>query len=336
MRKKFYPVLLILLLAITACTNEIGLLPDNEPTKLIINALLSADGNQNRIYLHRSGWMEATEVTDGTVRLYTNGRLVETITPRPTEGEEEGEVYYQVHSTFQTGDKVRIEASAGNGTYQAEAETIIEAPIQILKVDTANVRIYSDFGGYSNKLRFKIELQTPQGGEKRYYRLFAECVHTALCTNTETQQDTIAIFNNGTFYGSKDVALTDGQPTQDTSDSGVEIFPPFINYFGVFNNAYFKDNRYTMTIYMSYPWTYLPGPYSIKNESSAFHLHFFSISEQEYHYLRALGLYAEADTSSPLENAVILPSNIKNGIGFFAIENRISQTIEMKWATTEK
>lgn len=330
MKKKCYPMLLSVLLMITACTNEIGLLPNNEPTKLIINALLSADGSQNRIYLHLSGWMEATEVTDGTVRLYTNGRLVETITPRPTEGEEEGKVYYQVGSTFQTGDRVRIEASVANGIYQAEAETTVEAPIQVIKIDTADVRVYSDYGGYSNKLRFKIELQTPKGSEKKFYRLLAECVHTALCTNTETQQDTIIIFKNRNFDGTKDVALTDGQPTHDTSDSGVEIFPPLINYFGIFSNAFFKDNRYTMTIYMDYPWTYVTEPYIVNSESSAFQLHFFSISEQEYQYLRALGLYADVDVSSPLENAVILPSNIKNGIGFFAVENRMSQIVEMK------
>lgn len=327
MKQKFTYILLCLLLAVTACTNEIGLMPDNEPSKLIVNALLSADGARNRIYLHRSGWAEATEVTDGIIRLYINGTMAETITARPATEEETGKAFYEVKSRFHTGDQVKLEAENGNKTLYAEAETTVEAPLEV-KLDTVGIEINTSWGGVSRMLQIKMDLKAPQ--RDRCYRLDITRTYIAQVTNTETQTDSVYRIDYKDFNGSNDVALTDGQPNNNNSDGGIELFPPWTNYFSIFNDAFFKQGYYTMTITAGYPSVgYLPD-YTIKNETSFIDVQLVSISAQEYQYLKAICLHADADSGSPIENPVIIPNHIKYGIGIFAIENSINHHISIK------
>ena len=41
---------------------------------------MQTENNDNRIYLHYTGWTATTPVTDGIIHLYINGKLSETIT----------------------------------------------------------------------------------------------------------------------------------------------------------------------------------------------------------------------------------------------------------------
>ena len=109
---KKYFLFLCVFVILSACTNTIGYLPDDEPKKLIVNAMMQTENNDNRIYLHYTGWTATTPVTDGIIHLYINGKLSETITAEDD--------YYPVKSIFRTGDKVKIEASSENGKYKAQ------------------------------------------------------------------------------------------------------------------------------------------------------------------------------------------------------------------------
>lgn len=97
---KKYLLFLCVFVILGACTNTIGYLPDDEPKKLIVNAMMQTENNDNRIYLHYTGWTATTPVTDGIIHL----KLSETITAEDD--------YYPVKSIFRTGDKVKIEASS--------------------------------------------------------------------------------------------------------------------------------------------------------------------------------------------------------------------------------
>lgn len=77
---KKYLLFLCVFVILGACTNTIGYLPDDEPKKLIVNAMMQTENNDNRIYLHYTGWTATTPVTDGIIHLYINGKLSETIT----------------------------------------------------------------------------------------------------------------------------------------------------------------------------------------------------------------------------------------------------------------
>lgn len=167
---KKYLLFLCVFVILGACTNTIGYLPDDEPKKLIVNAMMQTENNDNRIYLHYTGWTATTPVTDGIIHLYINGKLSETITAEDD--------YYPVKSIFRTGDKVKIEASSENGKYKAKAETRISAPLQIINVDTTyiSLRDYNSWVGgkpvYDNYLRLNIQLKQPDiEAENTYYRL---------------------------------------------------------------------------------------------------------------------------------------------------------------------
>ena len=49
---KKYFLFLCVFVILSACTNTIGYLPDDEPKKLIVNAMMQTENNDNRIYLH--------------------------------------------------------------------------------------------------------------------------------------------------------------------------------------------------------------------------------------------------------------------------------------------
>ena len=49
---KKYLLFLCVFVILGACTNTIGYLPDDEPKKLIVNAMMQTENNDNRIYLH--------------------------------------------------------------------------------------------------------------------------------------------------------------------------------------------------------------------------------------------------------------------------------------------
>ena len=70
---KKYLLFLCVFVILGACTNTIGYLPDDEPKKLIVNAMMQTENNDNRIYLHYTGWTATTPVTDGIIHLYING-----------------------------------------------------------------------------------------------------------------------------------------------------------------------------------------------------------------------------------------------------------------------
>ena len=80
---KKYFLFLCVFVILSACTNTIGYLPDDEPKKLIVNAMMQTENNDNRIYLalHRNGQLPL-HVTDGIIHLYINGKLSETITAK--------------------------------------------------------------------------------------------------------------------------------------------------------------------------------------------------------------------------------------------------------------
>ena len=138
---KKYFLFLCVFVILGACTNTIGYLPDDEPKKLIVNAMMQTENNDNRIYLHYTGWTATTPVTDGN-----HTPVYQWKTVRNNHCEDD---YYPVKSIFRTGDKVKIEASSENGKYKAKAETRISAPLQIINVDTTyiSLRDYNSWVG---------------------------------------------------------------------------------------------------------------------------------------------------------------------------------------------
>lgn len=329
-------LLLLCIHLLTACTNEIGPIPNNEPRKLIISALLNAGKTENAIYLNLSDYSSPQIVKNGIIRLYINGELSETIDectwhPENEEYENYKDYYYSVHSHFKTGDHVRIEAETRDGKFNAEAETTVYEPLRIIKMDTLRITINSSFGS-EEYTRLKIKLEAPECDQTLYYRIQLKQDYVYHVFNRETQKDSLI---TDTFWGLRyyyDTALMDGKPGDSANhDSDMEFIPVYENYYQVFSDAYFTNHQYTMTAdaYIYFPY-WDQQNYEIRKTTCHATLQVYAISPNEYRYLRAASAYNDNNSSSPLESPVIFPNNIKGGIGIFAIENPTEYRFEMK------
>lgn len=322
---KKYTLLFCLFVFITACTNTIGYLPNDEPTKLIVNALMEAGSNDNRIYLHYTGWASTTPVTDGVIHIYINGELKETVT---SEGD-----YYPVKSNFNVGDVVKIEALTDNGTYRAEAETCIYPPLQILQIDTSYVKLrdYDAFINnqpvFDNYLRLKIKLKLPESKPQgSHFRL--EVFQVYYIQNKyydESQIDTLSIDTTLNYNYIYDTALTDGRPGQ-AMDEGFELIQKWENYFGIFKNSYFQNGEYTMTVDLKEDINHFY--YETNKTERYITVRLYSISESEFNYLHTMASVIDFDSDNFIYPVPLIPSNVTGGIGILGIENKTEYALK--------
>lgn len=323
-------LLLVLTALLTACTTEIGPVTTNEPKKLIINAILSTDKVENAIYLNLTDRVNPEIVKNGIIRLYINGELSETIdeckyNPLYNDRDSYSDYYYPVHSRFQSGDNVRLEVETKDGHFRAEAETNVYENLKIAGLDTTHITTSGVYSWIGTAIRLKVKLEAPMSEKKHphYYRVHLKEDCTYRLTNKETLKDSIAqsnYWNSPAYY--YDIALMDGKPGDlNNNDFDITILPTTRNDYRVFSDIYFNNRKYTMDLSI-FPGAWFNGlVYHIRHATVRETLHFYAISQEEYLYLRALSAHNEHDSSDPFENPVIFPSNVKGGIGIFAIEN---------------
>lgn len=337
MKKTLLLLLLVHLLA--ACTNDIEVLPNNEPQKLIINALMNASRTDNAIFLALSGYRHPEVVKNGVIHLYINGELSETVTECTHHSLDKYEweymdYFYRINSRFKAGDHVRIEVQTKDGKYKADAETTVYDPIEIDKVDTIiNNNSSTEFmeslynGQYT---KWKIQLKTPDNGQTQYYRVNIKHNFTYHLLNRETRQDSIVACTQWGCSGYYDTALMDGRPgTPNHNDPILDFIPSIDNTYNVFSDIFFTDNQYTMTLDSYFSFSLNGELYEIKKITGNAIIQYYAISSNEYQYLRAASSYTNNDSSDLLAIPVIFPNNIKGGIGIFAIENPTESTIHL-------
>ena len=283
---------------------------------------MQTENNDNRIYLHYTGWTATTPVTDGIIHLYINGKLSETITAEDD--------YYPVKSIFRTGDKVKIEASSENGKYKAKAETRISAPLQIINVDTTyiSLRDYNSWVGgkpvYDNYLRLNIQLKQPDiEAENTYYRL--EIKQIFYSHKWHDGRDTLSIDTTYNYNYIYDTALTDGKPGH-AIDEGFELIQKWNNYFGLFKSCYFKNREYNMTIDLKEDINYIH--IDSQKAERYISIRFYSISESEHRYLYAMSSALDFDAENFIYAVPLIPNNIKGGIDIFSIANQVKYKLK--------
>lgn len=330
-----------------SCENEIGPLNLTEPPCLIVNAMLRTQSENNEIHLYLTGTYETVCVSNGLVRLYINGQLAETTTASyDNHRDSRKRYYYPVKSHFVAGDKVRLEAETEDGMYQAWAETQVPTPPEVTQADTLSVfmKEYVDAINYSPYYQLKLHLEEQSEEKEQYFRILAgtHCNKNYTLTYEEWQhypdyggghfvtviKDTTIVDQSYNLIYRDDVALNDGKPQ--VSDDYIGLAPETENHFQLFNNKYFNDQRYTLTVNVRKSDISDEPPYleprpdeielnSVRNEIV---YHLIAISKEEYNYLKGLGLRMDIDMDEPLFfEPNIIPGNIQGGTGIFAIEN---------------
>ena len=289
--------------SLSSCENEIPYNPEQKAPLLIMNALLDAGETENFVYLNLSGTGGIGHVDDATVTLTVN--FFPEINKRKK---------FRIHTALQPGDVVRLEAVAEKSKYHVSAEVNVPQPISTIHVDTTRILLKS-YGSWNAYLQFKINMQDRKG-EKNYYRLDIRQDITVYGQDI-AGKDTIIYMRNTEFINREDIILTDGNPISSDNDNNDFFGTDIKNKYNVFNDSRFTDTGCTLKVYTSlYNNNEPPHIHNVSRRSKTFTVRLLSITEAEYRYLKALNFIESDDYESALVEPVIIPSNVKNGLGF--------------------
>lgn len=326
-------LLLLFIPLCLSCTNEIALNSNNEPSKLILNAILCSNKDENKVTLALTGHGDVTYITDAKVSIFINGELKEIISEstydKNSPGSSPGDYITKLH--FTPGDIVKIEAVTSDNKYNAWAEVIVPKPVYIEKIDTTS-SIISNAIESIKYIHLKITFED-DANQKNYYRIAVNRIQTVSALSKETGKDTIVIIKTSeTLLCNEDVVLTDGKPTPINSDN---IFDSPENRYGVFDDSRI-NNKYTMSVstqYFPYRQEIYYGIHeklkNITNIDMKLDISLHSISEGEYFYLKALNRIDSDIYDSPFIEPIKLPSNILGGIGIMGISAKHSQILTL-------
>lgn len=326
-------LLLLLIPLCLSCTNEIVLNLDNEPSKLILNAILFSNKDENKITLALTGHDDVTYITDAKVSISINGELKEIISEstydKSSPDSSPGDYITKLH--FAPGDIVKIEAVTSDNKYNAWAEVIVPNPVYIEKIDTTS-SVISNAIESLKYIHLKITFED-DANQKNYYRIAVNRIQTVSALSKETGKDTTAIIKTSeTLLCNEDVVLTDGKPTPINSDN---IFDSPENRYGVFDDSRI-NNKYIMSVSTQY-FPYRQDIYYGIHEKLKDIIHIdmrleislHSITEGEYFYLKALNSIDSDMYDSPFAEPIKLPSNITGGIGVMGVSTQHTQKLTL-------
>ena len=328
--KKYIKIIPILLLLLTACTNEIPFDVKDTESKMVINALINTDCLENRIFISLTGKYDIEMINDVSVSLYVNGVLKEMPESIADSDSNSKVKAFLVKSTFKPGDKVKIEASTKDGKYHAWGEETVPDRPSIIKIDTASVRMKNKYESYSDFLRLKVTFKDIPDKDS-YYRIIVENKkeYVYVIGLLDREKEEIINSYDYSFISREDVVLTDGKPTSaDDEENGITTTSS--NMFGIFDDSRFLNSEYTMTVSQenTYP-TYFSSSNNAKRKSINVTVYLQCISKAEYYYLQALNRSIDNADDDILSEPVHLPTNINGGIGILGFSAESGKTFQV-------
>ncbi len=320
--KKYIYIIFIAFLAIS-CENEIPFNIDENPPKLIVNALFDAKKEKNEIMLALTGRERTTYVKEASIDIYVNGILKDHITKPKSPCNEYDYYRYETDIRFLPDDVIKLEVSTNDNKYQVQSEVIVPRPTQIEKIDTT---FYSNQNkwSYSEEKFIRIKTTFTDDGKKtNYYRIALELnfeidIEDPVSLEIETKYEKRV----AALIVREDVVLTDGRPSTEVEEDN-ELFTTIQNYYGVFDNSRI-NGTYTMTTSIRDPYffsAYLGfyGDEYVKRIGGSVSVRLLSISEMQYFYFKALNIYDSVDYDDFFSPPVKFPSNIEGGAGIFGV-----------------
>ena len=341
--KKYIFAIIVLIFAVS-CENELPFNIDENPPKLVINALFDTGQEQNFISLALTGRQKATYIDEASVGVYVNGELKEYIpapNPDPDSPDFNYPIYYRSRIRFKPNDIVKIEAKTNDGKYYAWSEVTVPHPITIENMDTTIVVKNGACTRTEKYLRTRTTF-TDNGYNTNYYRIAMVLDMEAETKSNTTSRDTIIHKTvNESLIVNEDVVLTDGQPYANDDD---ETFTTIRNIYGVFDNSRI-NGTYTMTTSLRIPYSHMQyyfydyttgdgsyyGQYTdFKRIGIKVRLRLMSISKAQYFYLKELNIYDSVDYDDYFNLPVKFPANVEGGTGIFGISSGDEITIHLE------
>lgn len=201
MKTIFYlSILFVTVTMMSSCENELPFNINNNPPKLVMNALINAESTDNLLFLNFTSKENSTHVQNVTVEVRINGELKESLRPLPPETEGNPQCRFGITSRFTPGDAVRIDAITDDGQYHAWTEiNVPQRPFEIENVDTVTVPLAQS--GYTTEyLRYRITIND-RPNETNYYRIVID-KQTTLWDITTKKEETITSIGQNTVITS--------------------------------------------------------------------------------------------------------------------------------------
>ncbi|WP_158602531.1 DUF4249 domain-containing protein [Proteiniphilum sp. X52] len=357
MAKSIYTYLSIVLagtlLSLWACKKEMHLDVDNHKPRIVMNGIISPDSiieiSLSKSFLYTDTLPERSLLKNASMTLFINGveqetmrmARVDTVRGRDRFGHTALTGIYCSTIRPQAGDKIRIEASAGE-LQPVWAETTIPIPAQILSVDTATFltsthiihNSHADPGltgeGAFRNMRVKMAVSDSHAATKRYFRLQLRLMAEKIGEYPNLPErylyiytDDDPIFKEGYRNSILEDLISEDSPFKDTKYYNSALF----------SNKLFRDDGYTLdfsiadyyyihTIYEKKEndniWGY-PIHVPVKTEifNPPIEVMFTAISQELYPYFREGDSNPDSDKESLkiISEPEITFSNVHNGIG---------------------
>ena len=319
MKIRLFPILILALAALFSCENEIIIGVDEVDPYIIMNAQLHTDDSSHSIFL-TIGRRDGTDPCSGAdVKVYINDNP-----PISAEEIEMEEIYekaeYTFDATIRSGDRVRIEASAGGMKVKADV-TAPEAP----DIETVDFSVKDNPTAEDQDERsyyvFKTKIKDLPG--RSFYRCLIGTEYE-MVTDTSTvmlQTDMNVLDQSG------EPLLTAGWATDSDDFNLNNLFSPENNY-SIFTDDTFSDGEYSLNLrapvwWVNSPWFNNYDPYiSEATLKPTAIIKIYSISFLQYRYIISLyNLDLYGYEVSILAEPVSLPSNVEGGLGFVAIDS---------------
>lgn len=307
-------------LLFSACETEMGELTEYESPRLVINALITAQADSQRVHLRQTGLTHPSTVRGAEVSICRNGEPFCQYT-------DEGDSAHMLPVTvFAPGDQIRIDVhQAGQHAY-ATAE--VPAPILITGLDTLSVQAkrYKWSTNYERHTRYLVHLRLPEGSradEMHYFRaVVVKNVHVVssysldggivseVCLKTDDDHTQFG------YWG--DPALTETENAdQENMSVSFDWLDGVENIYHVFRSNYFEHGEYTLRLDLPDPHWYSPA----LGMAQDVRIRIYAISRTEYNYLLALTAMRTLDTGTIYDSEPGVTSNVVGGAGIFCIES---------------
>ena len=337
--KRFLYIALVSIV-VEACTKDIDFHRNDIKPILMLNSQMTVGDTLHLVYLGVSNDVSVEAVQSGTVRCYINGSYAaegvldsrddevfttdEKTNVTGMKASSALQTRYSFRADFKPGDIVRIEAEANGGALKAYAElTVPKAPeFQIsdtlyqkdpAKPDSFDEGTYrliingKDFTGENSFFRIKT-------GYSRLDRIFNKATDTEDARHWNLERE----FHYLHFEKGNDPIMNDGAPSEDLDLTGANE-----NSFRVFTDRMFTDGDFKIAVEIP---SLIPnnGPVVFEKFDSADSDTFVSviisgITEDEYHYLKAISIYDYLDGDTSLTEPVSFPNNVEGGVGLVSV-----------------
>ena len=157
MKKTLFILFILVSMLFPGCENELPYMNKPQVPQLLMNAFLEAGKKENGVSLRMidTDKQQADCVSNGSIVVYVNGQKTETAEVEKVYGSFD-DPNCTLKTSFRPGDRIRFEATAEDGQYQAGCEVEIPFPIEeTIRVDTFRTQLR---GGSSmmDCMRYKI------------------------------------------------------------------------------------------------------------------------------------------------------------------------------------